>query len=45
MEGGSLRLTAGSICVHGDTAGAVGIARRVRDALADAGITLTPFVT
>ena len=45
VEGGSLRLTAGSICVHGDTAGAVGIARRVRDALADAGITLTPFVT
>ena len=35
----------GSICVHGDTAGAVGIARRVREALAGAGITLAPFVT
>ena len=45
VEGGSLRLTAGSICVHGDTAGAVGIARRVREALAGAGITLAPFVT
>ena len=44
VEGGSLRLTAGSICVHGDTAGAVGIARRVREALAGAGITLAPFV-
>ncbi len=45
IEGGSLSVTAGSICVHGDTAGAVDIARRVKDALATAGVTVAPFVT
>lgn len=43
VQGGDLRISPGSICVHGDTPGAVGIARSVRDALAGAGITLTPF--
>ncbi len=43
VEGGQLRLQPGSICVHGDTAGAVDIARRVRAALADADVTLAPF--
>ena len=43
VEGGDLRLSPGSICVHGDTPGAVEIARSVRDALAGAGVTLAPF--
>jgi UPF0271 protein len=42
-DGGELKVDAASICVHGDTAGAVGIARRVRDALTDAGVALAPF--
>jgi 5-oxoprolinase (ATP-hydrolysing) subunit A len=33
-----------SICLHGDTPGAVGLARHVRAALAAAHIDLTPFV-
>jgi UPF0271 protein len=44
-EGGSLTVTAGSICVHGDTAGAVQIARSVKEALGAAGVTVSPFVT
>jgi UPF0271 protein len=43
VEGGSLTVRAESICVHGDTAGAVDIARRVREALTGAGVALTPF--
>lgn len=43
-NGGSLTVTAGSICVHGDTAGAVNIARAVKDALATAGVDVVPFV-
>jgi UPF0271 protein len=42
-EGGSLKLAPASICVHGDTPGAVGIARRVRESLEGAGVTLSPF--
>jgi UPF0271 protein len=45
VEGGSLTVTAGSICVHGDTAGAVQIARSVKEALTAAGVTVAPFVT
>jgi 5-oxoprolinase (ATP-hydrolysing) subunit A len=44
VDGGSLSLTAGSICVHGDTAGAVDIAGRVKQALAAAGVTVARFV-
>jgi 5-oxoprolinase (ATP-hydrolysing) subunit A len=44
VDGGPLRVTAGSICVHGDTAGAVGIARAVREALTSAGVTVAAFV-
>ncbi len=44
-DGGSLTVTADSICVHGDTAGAVDIARSVKDALAAAGVSVAPFVT
>ncbi len=32
-----------SVCVHGDTPGAVAMAARLRDALADAGIALRPM--
>lgn len=44
-DGGELRLSLGSICVHGDTPGAVEIARSVRGALTEAGITLAPFAS
>ena len=43
VEGGELTLRPGSICVHGDTPGAVQIAQQVRNALTDAGVALTPF--
>jgi UPF0271 protein len=43
VDGGELSLQPGSICVHGDTPGAVQIARRVREALTGAGLTLAPF--
>ena len=45
IDGGSLRVQAGSICVHGDTAGAVEIAGQVKAALTGAGVTVSPFVT
>lgn len=43
VHGAPLRLAPASLCVHGDTPGAVGIARRVRQALTDAGVTWAPF--
>ena len=43
VEGGPLTVTADSICVHGDTRGAVRIARSVREALVAAGVPLAPF--
>jgi UPF0271 protein len=42
-DGGSLRLRPSSICVHGDTPGAVQIAQQVREALTSAGVALAPF--
>jgi UPF0271 protein len=33
-----------SVCVHGDTPGAVELAGRVRAALTEAGVTVAPFV-
>ena len=45
VEGGSITLRPDSICVHGDTPGAVEIARSVRDALEKAGVDVRPFVT
>ena len=42
-DGGPLTLAANSICVHGDTPGAVDIARQVKDALIGAGVSLAPF--
>jgi 5-oxoprolinase (ATP-hydrolysing) subunit A len=43
VEGEQLTLQPQSICVHGDTPGAVGIARQVRDALTAAGTEPAPF--
>ena len=43
VDGGALTLAPESICVHGDTAGAVEIARQVRDALTSAGVRLAAF--
>lgn len=45
VNGDPLRLRPDSICVHGDTPGAVEIARQVRAALEDAGLQLAPFVS
>ena len=43
VDGGALTLRPGSICVHGDTTGAVAIARAVRTALTESGVELAPF--
>jgi 5-oxoprolinase (ATP-hydrolysing) subunit A len=43
VEGGELVVRAESICVHGDTPGAVEIARQVRETLTTAGVALAPF--
>jgi 5-oxoprolinase (ATP-hydrolysing) subunit A len=42
-EGTQVPVLAESICVHGDTAGAVALAAAVRHALEQAGVTLAPF--
>jgi UPF0271 protein len=42
-DGSTIRIQADSICVHGDSPGAVQIARAVRAALNDAGIGVEPF--
>jgi UPF0271 protein len=42
VDGGELRLSPDSICVHGDTPGAVDIARRVRAELERVGVALGP---
>jgi UPF0271 protein len=44
VDGTVLRVDARSVCVHGDTPGAVDVARAVRDALTGAGIGLSSFV-
>jgi UPF0271 protein len=43
VDGGALTLRPGSICVHGDTPGAVQIAQQVREALTTSGVSLAPF--
>ncbi|MDO5494677.1 MAG: 5-oxoprolinase subunit PxpA [bacterium] len=43
IDGEAIPMEAESICVHGDTAGAVEIARKVRDALVGAGVEISPF--
>jgi UPF0271 protein len=44
VDGSSLRVAAQSICVHGDSPGAVSMAVAVRRALESAGLRLAPFV-
>jgi len=41
IDGSTVKIEPQSICVHGDTPGAVEIARKVRDALRQAGVTVT----
>ena len=43
IDGGALTVRPDSICVHGDTDGAVDIARRVRQSLTTAGLHVAPF--
>jgi UPF0271 protein len=43
VDGTPLRLEAGSICVHGDSPGAVAMARHIRETLVQAGVTIAPF--
>jgi 5-oxoprolinase (ATP-hydrolysing) subunit A len=45
IDGSTVSVTCRSLCVHGDTPGAVQIARAVREALMAAGITLESFAT
>jgi 5-oxoprolinase (ATP-hydrolysing) subunit A len=42
-SGAALEINSRSICVHGDTPGAVALASAVRSALERAGVTLAPF--
>jgi UPF0271 protein len=44
-DGSAVTVAAESICCHGDTPGAVGIAAAVRAALTDAGVTIAAFGT
>ncbi len=44
VTGRAVRVQADSICVHGDSPGAVEMARRIRARLAQAGVALHPFV-
>jgi 5-oxoprolinase (ATP-hydrolysing) subunit A len=43
VTGKVIKMRTDTICIHGDTPGAVDIARGVRQALKDAGIEVTPF--
>ena len=45
VDGTRVPLYVASICVHGDTAGAVELARAVRTALGAAGLALAPFAS
>ncbi|WAL69606.1 LamB/YcsF family protein [Amycolatopsis cynarae] len=45
IDGSVVKVEPQSVCVHGDTPGAVEIALRVRDALLRAGVRLRPFAS
>jgi UPF0271 protein len=45
IDGSWIPMAASSICIHGDSPGAVEMAQRVRSSLTDAGVSLLPFVT
>ena len=42
-DGSMIKVSASSLCLHGDTPGAVELARAVRAALTEAGVELAPF--
>ncbi|MDF2093058.1 LamB/YcsF family protein [Knoellia sp. 3-2P3] len=44
VDGTDIELSADSVCVHGDTPGAVAIATAVREALTAAGVEISPFI-
>lgn len=44
IDGSVVRIQVDSVCVHGDSPGAVEMARRVRERLEAAGVTIQPFV-
>ncbi|MDO4917248.1 MAG: 5-oxoprolinase subunit PxpA [Rothia sp. (in: high G+C Gram-positive bacteria)] len=43
FDGSDVELNAQSVCVHGDTPGAVGIARKVREVLTQNGVEISAF--
>ena len=43
VSGKSIKVQIDTVCIHGDTAGAVEIARAVRQALTENGIDVRPF--
>jgi len=43
VDGSTVSVEAATVCVHGDSPGAVAMARAVREALARAGVTVAPF--
>jgi UPF0271 protein len=43
VDGSTIPITVNSVCVHGDSPGAVQIATAVRDRLITEGVTLAPF--
>ncbi len=43
IDGSTVRIEARSLCLHGDTPGAAGLARRVRDELTAAGVRIGSF--
>ena len=45
VDGTEMPTEAASLCLHGDSPGAVDTARRVAEALRDAGVTLAPFAS
>jgi len=45
VTGKVIKMRTDTVCIHGDTPGAVDIARGVRQALKDGGIEVVPFKT
>ena len=43
LDGGPIELKAATLCIHSDTAGASGLAKTVREALAEAGVEAEPM--
>ncbi|MBF4603055.1 LamB/YcsF family protein [Curtobacterium sp. VKM Ac-2884] len=43
VDGSELRVSADSVCVHGDSPGAVAMARAIRALLSEHGVTIAPF--